>query len=84
MARIPGIDSAFALLAAQAEALERLPEVELVGATLRGVAAGQSLVAYLGTRVLGQSTVVASSRAGRAETQPAQPTQPATQPARSA
>jgi tRNA-specific 2-thiouridylase len=43
-------------------------EVELVGATLRGVAAGQSLVAYLGTRVLGQSTVVASSRAPRAET----------------
>lgn len=43
-------------------------EVELVGTTLRGVAAGQSLVAYLGTRVLGQSTVVASSRAPRAET----------------
>ena len=65
-------------------------EVELVGATLRGVAAGQSLVAYLGTRVLGQSTVVASTRTGRAETssaqsaQPAQQSQPATQPARSA
>lgn len=37
-------------------------EVELVGATLRGVAAGQSLVVYLGTRVVGQSTVVSSSR----------------------
>ncbi|SDS32344.1 tRNA (5-methylaminomethyl-2-thiouridylate)-methyltransferase [Paraoerskovia marina] len=41
--------------------------VELVGATLRGVAAGQSLVVYRGTRVLGQATVTSSARtsAGR-------------------
>lgn len=37
-------------------------EVDLVGATLRGVAAGQSLVAYSGTRVLGQATVASSAR----------------------
>ncbi len=37
-------------------------EVELSGGTLRGVAAGQSLVIYSGTRVLGQATVVASDR----------------------
>ncbi|WP_333812452.1 tRNA 2-thiouridine(34) synthase MnmA [Timonella senegalensis] len=37
-------------------------EVELTGGTLRGVAAGQSLVLYSGTRVLGQATVVASDR----------------------
>ena len=37
-------------------------EVDLVGATLRGVAAGQSLVAYSGTRVLGQATVTSSAR----------------------
>ena len=55
-------------------------EVELVGATLRGVAAGQSLVVYLGTRVLGQSTVVSSSRS-----RPAEPVGHATaEPARSA
>lgn len=39
-------------------------EVELTGETLRGVAAGQSLVAYLGTRVLGQATVVSSGWSG--------------------
>ena len=39
-------------------------EVELTGETLRGVAAGQSLVAYLGTRVLGQSTVVSTAWSG--------------------
>ncbi|BDZ43004.1 tRNA-specific 2-thiouridylase MnmA [Paraoerskovia sediminicola] len=38
-------------------------EVELVDATLRGVAAGQSLVVYVGTRVIGQSTVVSAHRA---------------------
>ncbi|MEP7764028.1 tRNA 2-thiouridine(34) synthase MnmA [Sanguibacter sp. 25GB23B1] len=47
-------------------------EVDLVGTTLRGVAAGQSLVAYSGTRVLGQATVTSSARlaahAGRAST----------------
>lgn len=37
-------------------------EVDLVGPTLRGVAAGQSLVAYAGTRVLGQATVTRSAR----------------------
>lgn len=37
-------------------------EVEVSGGTLRGVAAGQSLVIYAGTRVLGQATVVASDR----------------------
>lgn len=37
-------------------------EVELSGGTLRGVAAGQSLVIYSGTRVLGQATVVGSDR----------------------
>ncbi|SDD51969.1 tRNA (5-methylaminomethyl-2-thiouridylate)-methyltransferase [Sanguibacter gelidistatuariae] len=39
-------------------------EVELPGETLRGVAAGQSLVVYLGTRVLGQATVVSSGWSG--------------------
>ncbi|MFI2366153.1 tRNA 2-thiouridine(34) synthase MnmA [Promicromonospora sp. NPDC019610] len=38
-------------------------EVELTGTPLRGVAAGQSIVVYRGTRVLGQATV---SRAWRA------------------
>lgn len=37
-------------------------EVELTGRGLRGVAAGQSVVAYDGTRVLGQATVAAASR----------------------
>ena len=37
-------------------------EVELTGAGLRGVAAGQSVVAYEGTRVLGQATVASSCR----------------------
>ncbi len=41
-------------------------EVELTGRTLRGVAAGQSVVAYLGTRVLGQATVERARRRGRA------------------
>nr|BFF20744.1 tRNA 2-thiouridine(34) synthase MnmA [Promicromonospora thailandica] len=38
-------------------------EVALTGSPLRGVAAGQSLVVYRGTRVLGQATVSASWRA---------------------
>ena len=38
-------------------------EVELAGDRLRGVAAGQSLVVYRGTRVLGQATVSAAWRA---------------------
>ncbi|WP_285107729.1 tRNA 2-thiouridine(34) synthase MnmA [Promicromonospora sp. MEB111] len=38
-------------------------EIELTGAPLRGVAAGQSVVVYRGSRVLGQATV---SRAWRA------------------
>jgi tRNA-specific 2-thiouridylase len=51
-------------------------EADLVGTTLRGVAAGQSLVVYRGTRVLGQATVDdayrAASRAGtRADAQQA-------------
>jgi tRNA-specific 2-thiouridylase len=50
-------------------------EIELTGATLRGVAPGQSVVVYRGTRVLGQATV---SRAWRA---PA-PAAPATDRAR--
>ncbi|OCI29315.1 tRNA 2-thiouridine(34) synthase MnmA [Oerskovia enterophila] len=41
-------------------------EVELTGETLRGVAAGQSLVVYQGTRVIGQSTVQRAYRAARA------------------
>lgn len=41
-------------------------EVELMGETLRGVAAGQSLVVYQGTRVIGQSTVQRAYRARRA------------------
>jgi tRNA-specific 2-thiouridylase len=45
-----------------AEANRSMIEVELSGGTLRGVAAGQSLVIYSGTRVLGQATVVASDR----------------------
>ena len=39
-----------------------LLEVELTGGTMRGIAPGQSLVVYRGTRVLGQATVVASDR----------------------
>lgn len=38
-------------------------DVELTGRPLRGVAAGQSLVVYRGTRVLGQGTVARSWRA---------------------
>ncbi|MBO0608405.1 tRNA 2-thiouridine(34) synthase MnmA [Myceligenerans salitolerans] len=38
-------------------------EIELTGEPLRGVAAGQSIVAYRGTRVLGQATVAAAWRA---------------------
>ena len=38
-------------------------EVELTGTPLRGVAAGQSLVVYQGTRVLGQATVTRAWRA---------------------
>jgi tRNA-specific 2-thiouridylase len=38
-------------------------EVELTGTPLRGVAAGQSLVVYDGTRVLGQATVDRAYRA---------------------
>ncbi|MBE1876011.1 tRNA 2-thiouridine(34) synthase MnmA [Myceligenerans pegani] len=38
-------------------------EIELTGEPLRGVAAGQSVVAYAGTRVLGQATVTAARRA---------------------
>ncbi|WP_066464857.1 tRNA 2-thiouridine(34) synthase MnmA [Sanguibacter suarezii] len=56
-------------------------EVELTGETLRGVAAGQSLVVYLGTRVLGQSTVVSTAWSGapdRATTTPAAATSAAT------
>lgn len=36
--------------------------VELVDTTLRGIAAGQSLVVYRGTRVLGQATVTSAAR----------------------
>ncbi|WP_265521948.1 tRNA 2-thiouridine(34) synthase MnmA [Oerskovia flava] len=49
-------------------------EVELVGTTLRGVAAGQSLVVYDGTRVLGQATVQRAHRAHRAPARPTDPT----------
>ncbi len=45
-------------------------EVELTGETLRGVAAGQSLVVYLGTRVLGQSTVVSTAWSGAPDRAP--------------
>lgn len=38
-------------------------EIELTGAPLRGVAPGQSVVAYRGTRVLGQATVARAWRA---------------------
>lgn len=38
-------------------------EIELTAEPLRGVAAGQSVVAYRGTQVLGQSTVTTSWRA---------------------
>ena len=41
-------------------------EVELTGTPLRGVAAGQSLVVYAGTRVLGQGTVDRAYRARQA------------------
>ncbi|MFD2793089.1 tRNA 2-thiouridine(34) synthase MnmA [Promicromonospora vindobonensis] len=49
--------------AAGAETPAPAMEIELTGAPLRGVAAGQSVVVYRGTRVLGQATV---SRAWRA------------------
>ena len=52
-------------------------EIELTGAPLRGVAAGQSVVVYRGTRVLGQATV---ARAWRAPVR--RPTAPATGRAR--
>jgi tRNA-specific 2-thiouridylase len=38
-------------------------DVELTGRPLRGVAAGQSLVVYRGTQVLGQGTVARAWRA---------------------
>ncbi|WP_425956447.1 tRNA 2-thiouridine(34) synthase MnmA [Xylanimonas sp. McL0601] len=41
-------------------------EVELTGTPLRGVAAGQSVVVYRGTQVLGQATVSRAWRAARA------------------
>jgi tRNA-specific 2-thiouridylase len=40
-------------------------EIELTGAPLRGVAPGQSVVVYRGTRVLGQATVARAWRAPR-------------------
>lgn len=48
-------------------------EVELTGTPLRGVAAGQSLVVYAGTRVLGQGTVDRAYRAGRGSGAPREP-----------
>ncbi len=48
-------------------------EVELTGTPLRGVAAGQSLVVYAGTRVLGQGTVDRAYRAGRTTPGPGTP-----------
>ncbi|MEV0953148.1 tRNA 2-thiouridine(34) synthase MnmA [Promicromonospora sp. NPDC050249] len=50
---------------ASADGVDPAPamEIELTGAPLRGVAPGQSVVVYRGTRVLGQATV---SRAWRA------------------
>ncbi|WP_418276325.1 tRNA 2-thiouridine(34) synthase MnmA [Isoptericola jiangsuensis] len=47
-------------------------EVELTGATLRGVAPGQSLVVYAGTRVLGQATVDDAYRAASRASQVAE------------
>lgn len=38
-------------------------EIELTGTPLRGVAPGQSVVVYRGTRVLGQATVARAWRA---------------------
>ncbi|WP_419705736.1 tRNA 2-thiouridine(34) synthase MnmA [Promicromonospora sp. NFX87] len=51
--------------ASDADGVDPAPamEIELTGAPLRGVAPGQSVVVYRGTRVLGQATV---SRAWRA------------------
>lgn len=46
-----------------AAAPEPAMEIELTGATLRGVAPGQSVVVYRGTRVLGQATVSSAWRA---------------------
>jgi tRNA-specific 2-thiouridylase len=40
-------------------------EIELTGTPLRGVAAGQSVVVYRGTRVLGQATVSRAWRSAR-------------------
>ncbi|MFF8347890.1 tRNA 2-thiouridine(34) synthase MnmA [Cellulosimicrobium funkei] len=48
-------------------------EAELTGTPLRGVAAGQSLVVYAGTRVLGQGTVDRAYRAGRGAGAPREP-----------
>jgi len=43
-------------------------EVRLTGERLRGVAPGQSVVVYDGTRVVGQATVSVASRSGAART----------------
>ncbi|WP_435736571.1 tRNA 2-thiouridine(34) synthase MnmA [Cellulosimicrobium sp. PMB13] len=56
--------------------------VELTGTPLRGVAAGQSLVVYAGTRVLGQATVDRAYRASRASR--GAPAPVSAQPARTA
>jgi tRNA-specific 2-thiouridylase len=55
-------------------------EVELTGTPLRGVAAGQSLVVYTGTRVLGQATVDDAYRAASRAPDPATATATATIP----
>ncbi|GMA25287.1 tRNA-specific 2-thiouridylase MnmA [Luteimicrobium album] len=49
---------------ARVRAVEGGVEARLTGDRLRGVAPGQSLVVYDGTRVLGQATVSAASRSG--------------------
>jgi tRNA-specific 2-thiouridylase len=53
-------------VAARVRAVGDVVEARLTGERLRGVAPGQSLVVYDGTRVLGQATVQAASRSGAA------------------
>ncbi|MBD7917566.1 tRNA 2-thiouridine(34) synthase MnmA [Cellulomonas sp. Sa3CUA2] len=64
--RAHGADVPARVLAADAGSVT----VDVAGAGLRGVAAGQSLVLYDGTRVLGQATVAATRAASEAVADP--------------
>ncbi|MBO9568204.1 MAG: tRNA 2-thiouridine(34) synthase MnmA [Cellulomonas iranensis] len=64
--RAHGADVPARVLAADADGVT----VDVTGARLRGVAAGQSLVLYDGTRVLGQATVAATRAPADVATDP--------------